>query len=160
MLENLFKLVQEHAGDSILNNPAIPNEKNDEAVSDAASAIVGGLKTTVASGNTNSLLQLFRGGAEGVNSSPVTQNIQDGFVHNLMQKFGLDKGKAGGIAASLIPLVLKKFVQKTNDPSDSSFNFGSIVSNLSGGGAAKDVLTTLGNDKEGGVLGKIKGLFN
>jgi hypothetical protein len=33
MLENLQDLIKQHAGDAIINNPAIPNERNDEAVS-------------------------------------------------------------------------------------------------------------------------------
>jgi hypothetical protein len=29
MLENLFNLIKEHSADAVINNPAIPNEKND-----------------------------------------------------------------------------------------------------------------------------------
>ena len=32
MFDNLLKLVKENAGDAIIKNPVIPNEKNDEAI--------------------------------------------------------------------------------------------------------------------------------
>lgn len=71
MLENLQNLVRQHAGDAIINNPAIPDERNEEAVADASSSIVSGLKTAVANGNTDSLLGLFNNGANAAATSPV-----------------------------------------------------------------------------------------
>lgn len=83
-----------------------------------------------------------------------------------MHKFGLDHGAASGIAASLIPTVLQKLVHKTNDPNDSSFSLGSILGSLTGGGGVGSILNNLGggsnsgSQDDGGVLGKIKGMFN
>ena len=161
MLENLQNLVRQYAGDAIINNPAIPNERNEEAVADASSSIVSGLKTAVANGNTNEVQSLFKNGPEAAATSPVAQNIKDGFAHNLMQKFGLDSGKAGGIAASLIPIVLQKFVHKTNDPNDKSFDLGSVLGGLTGGGGLGNIMNNIGGgDKEGGgLMGKIGGMF-
>lgn len=162
MLENLQNLVRQYAGDTIINNPAIPNERNEEAVADASSSIVSGLKTAVASGNTDSVANLFNGGSQATLSSPVTQNIQAGFVQNLINKFGLDHGKASQIAAALIPTVLQKFVHKTNDPNDNSFDLKNIIGSLTGGAGVGDILSKFGGDDKdsGGVMGKIKGMFN
>ncbi|HEX8277200.1 MAG TPA: hypothetical protein VF540_00840, partial [Segetibacter sp.] len=110
--------------------------------------IFTGLKSAIANGNTDAVTSLFNSGSQGALSSPVTRNIQDGFVNNLMQKFGLDHGKASGIATSLIPIVLQKLVHKTNDPNDKSFDLGGILGNLTGGSSG------------GGMLGKITGMFN
>ena len=145
MLENLTNLVKQYAGDSIINNPAIPNEKNNEAIEDASGSIMDGLKNVISGGNLDSLTGLFNGGGATVANSPVSQKIQSGFVQNLMQKFGLDQSKAGSIAASLIPAVLEKLVNKTNDPNDKSFDLPGIISNLTGGG---------------GILDKLKGIFS
>jgi hypothetical protein len=164
MLENLKDLVRQHAGDAIINNPSIPNDKNEEAVSDASNSIIAGLKGAIANGNVDEVVDLFKGGAESAASSPVTQNIQAGYVQDLVQKFGLDHGKAGQIAGSLIPLVLKKFVHKTNDPNDKSFDLSSIITGLTGGAGLQDVLGKSkgdsDDDNEGGIMGKIKGMFN
>lgn len=162
MLENLQNLVRQHAGEAIINNPAIPNERNEEAVADASSSIVAGLKSAVAGGNTESVMDFFKGGNQAQASSSLTQNIQTGFIQNLTNKFGLDQGKAGQIASTLIPIVLQKLVHKTNDPSDKSFDIGSILGQLTGGSGIGGVLNKLGgSDKEdGGMMGKIKGMFN
>lgn len=161
MLENLQNLIREHAGDAIINNPAIPNDRNEEVVADASSSIVSGLKTAATNGNTDELMSLFNNGPAAAATSPVAQNIQGGFAKNLMQKFGLDAGKAESIAASLIPGVLQKFIHKTNDPNDKSFDLTNILGNLTGSGGIGNIIGGLGsgNNEEGGILGKIGGLF-
>jgi hypothetical protein len=161
MLENLQNLVRQSADEAIINNPAIPNERNEEAVADASSSIISGLKTAVANGNTSDIQSLFTNGPQAAATSAVAQNIQSGFAQNLMQKFGLDAGKAGGIAASLIPIVLQKFVHKTNDPNDKSFDLTSVLGSLTGGGGLGNIMDNLGGGgKEGGgLMGKIGGMF-
>ena len=44
MLDQLISLVKEYAGDAIITNPAIPNDRNDEAVGLASNSILDGLK--------------------------------------------------------------------------------------------------------------------
>ncbi len=167
MLENLFDLVKQHAGDAIIKNPDIPNERNEEAVQEASSSIFDGLKNAVSSGNITDVINLFKSGSHGIASNPVAQNIQGGFIQNLMDKFGLDKNAAGGIASNLIPQVLQKFVHKTNDPNDNSFDIQSIISKLGGGNL--DIQSLIGQftgggnannpQSGGGILDTIKGLF-
>jgi uncharacterized protein YidB (DUF937 family) len=168
MFDNLLDLVKQHAGDAIINNPAIPNERNDEAVQEASSSIFDGLKNAVSGGNISDVMNLFQGGNDAMSSSPVAQNIQSGFIQNLMNKFGLDKNAAGGIAGNLIPQVLQKFVHKTNDPNDSSFDLQGILSKVGGGNL--DIQSLIGKFTDGGntanttsggggILDTIKGLF-
>ena len=163
MLENLKNLVKQYAGDAIINNPAIPNERNDEAVADASHSIVGGLKDAVSKGDISDVMDLFKGGEQSAPQSAIAQNIKGGFVQNLTHKFGLDQGKASQIASTLIPIVLQKFVHKTNDPNDKSFDLQDILGKLGGGaGVGKDILGKLGgsnNEEGGGLIGKVKGLF-
>ena len=45
MFDNLLKLVQENAGDAIINNSAIPNEKNNLAVNETTASIFNTLKS-------------------------------------------------------------------------------------------------------------------
>ena len=162
MLENLQNLVREHAGSAIINDPAIPNERNDEAIADAGSSIVTGLKSAVTNGNIDGVVDLFKNGGNAAATSPVTHNIQAGFVQNLIQKFGLDQGKASMIASAIIPMVMQKFVNKTNDPNDKGFDLQNIIDNLTGGAGLGDIInkTSDSEDKDGGIFGKIKGMFN
>jgi hypothetical protein len=145
MFDNLLNLVKEHAGDAIINNPAIPNEKNNEAIHSTTSSIVDTLKAQVASGNLSSITDLLKGG--NINSSSIGNALHSNVVSDLMKKFGVDNTQATTIASSILPKVMEQFVSKTNDPNDSSFDLNGIMNSL-------------GGDNTSGILGKITGLFN
>ncbi|HRN55758.1 MAG TPA: hypothetical protein PLL71_04870 [Agriterribacter sp.] len=133
MLDNLLNLVQQYAGDAIARNPSIPDEKNNEVIAEASHSIAGGLQGLLSQGGLKDVLKMFGGQGEGVESSPVAQQISGGFMQNLIEKFGLDNQSAGNIASSVIPGVLNNLVQKTNDASDSSFDIQGLFNSLSGG---------------------------
>lgn len=62
MLEELINLVKEHAGDAIVNNPAIPNQHNDAAIRETASGIIKSLKSQMSGGNAGAITDLLKGG--------------------------------------------------------------------------------------------------
>lgn len=39
MLDNLISLVREQAGDAIINNPTVPNERNEEVIAEQANPL-------------------------------------------------------------------------------------------------------------------------
>ena len=141
MFEELVNLVKEHAGDAIINNSAIPNEHNDAAISTTANSIIDALKNHIGNNGVEGLTSMIQGGNI---SSELMNSIQSSVSGNLMQKFGLDSGAAGNIVSSLIPTVMNKFTQQTNDASNSSFDMQGIIGSLTGGGV-------------GSMLGKIFG---
>ena len=57
MLDELFNLVKQNAGTAIVNNPAIPNEKNDEVINEASSSIAGGLQEMFSGGGVQDLFK-------------------------------------------------------------------------------------------------------
>jgi hypothetical protein len=63
-----------------------------------------------------------------------------------MKKFGLDNAAAASIVNQLIPAVMDKLKNKTNDPNDNSINLDQIVGALSG-------------KKGGGLLGSLAGML-
>jgi hypothetical protein len=136
MLEQLFSLVKEESQQEIINNPAIPNEFNNQAVGLATESIFGGLQSALSNGGLKDVLGMFSG-----NSTPDTNNglvggMTNNLVKSLMTKFGIDSPIAQSIAASVIPSVIGKLVSKTNDPSDSSFDINGIIGSLVGGGTS------------------------
>jgi hypothetical protein len=161
MLENLLDLIKQHAGEAIINNPAIPNSQNDAAVAEAGNSIVNGLKDMISQGKASDVLNLLQGQGGSASSNPAVQNISGNFVQSLMDKFGLGQGQASGIASSLIPNVIQSLVHKTNDPNDSSFNLEGILSHLTGGqqGGLQGLLGNLTQGGGEGIMDKIKGLF-
>lgn len=161
-------LVRQNAGDAVINNPAVPNEHNDAVVAEAGHSIIGGLKNMISQGNVQDVIGLFQQRGGDITATPAAQQLQGGFIQNLMDKFGLDKGAAGGVANNLLPQVLEKFVHKTNDPNDSSFNIQGIVQQLGGGAGVGNGSFDLqgligqftqGDNGGGGVLDSIKGVF-
>jgi uncharacterized protein YidB (DUF937 family) len=142
MFDNLLNLVKEHAGDAIIKNPAVPNEKNEEAIHATTNSIMDTLKSQVSSGNVSGLMDMFKG--DNANASGISSSVNANVVSDLMKKLNIDQAAASGIASSLLPKVMESFVKKTNDPNDSSFDLQGIVSNLGG---------------TGGIMNTIKGFF-
>jgi hypothetical protein len=161
MLENLIDLIKQHAGDAIINNPAIPNSQNEAVVGEAGNSIVNGLKDMISQGKVQDVLSLLQGQGGNVASNPAVQNISSGFIQSLMTKFGLGQGEASGVASNLIPNVIQSLVHKTNDPNDSSFSIEGILSHLTGGqpGGVEGLLGNLTQGGGAGIMDKIKGLF-
>lgn len=148
MLENLMDLVKNFAGDSIINNPAIPDEHNDAAVGTVSNSIMDTLKNAIGGGQLSDVTNLLGGQGGDLNSNSLVQNIHGNVIQNLMEKFNLDHGQASGIAGNLIPNVLQNLIHKTNDPGDNSFDLNGIIGSLTGGGGGI-----------GGLMDKVKGLF-
>lgn len=142
MLENLFNLIKDEAGDAVINNPVVPNEQNEAVVASATQSVAEELQGTLASGGLQNVLSLFNGGgnngsgAGSLNSNPIVQSIIGNFTNKLTGNHGISSGQASGIASSLIPGVISSLISKTNDPNNSSFDINSIIGSLSGGGSS------------------------
>ncbi|MEJ7913952.1 MAG: hypothetical protein WKF70_12410 [Chitinophagaceae bacterium] len=143
MLENISNLVKEEAGDAIINNPAVPNQHNEAVIEETSNSIIGSLKNLLASGGAGKLLAMFGNNGSDVNTNTVTQNASGNVSKSLVDKFGLNQAAATGIAGSVVPTVLKKMINRTNDPGDSSFNVQDIFNQLSGGQTSKFNLSSL-----------------
>ena len=145
MLENLIKLVQEHAGDAIINNPDVPNERNNEAIEATAGSIFDSLQNKVAgAGGLETVTNIFQGNQSG--HDLMAGGLGSDVIGGLVKKLGLSEGAAAGIVAKLLPTVLDQFKSKTNDPDDKDFDLQDIIGSLTGG-------------KSGGIVNTIKGLF-
>ena len=83
------------------------------------------------------------------------QNVSGNVIQDLMKKFNLDHGVASNIAGGLVPNVLQKLVNKTNDTNDSSFDIQGIFNSLSDGKTGgMDIQSLLGKVTAGGGLDK------
>jgi uncharacterized protein YidB (DUF937 family) len=188
MIDQLINLVKEHAGNAIIKNPVIPNEKNDNVIKEASNSIAGSLKNMISGGQIGDVLKMF-GGKQDVANNPVTNKISGNVINDLQEKFGLDRQAAKGVADQLVPDVMSDLVRKTNDSNDKSFDIQGIFNNLSGGSSSgfnvqglldkvkgvgfdKDgdgdtdlndlmkMVTDFGGKNTGGILDKVKNVFN
>lgn len=175
MLKELFDLVKGNATETVINNPDVPNEKNDEVVAEATNTVASGLRNVVAGGGVQSLLGLFGSGSnkKSLLSNPIVSMMMGHFAGKLMNKFGLNNNQANNLSGNLIPNVLGSLINKTNDPNDSGFSLEKLLGSITGnkdaniagmqnsGGGIGDLLKQFGGGGEGsggGVMDIIKGL--
>ncbi len=160
MLKELFELVRANAAEPVINNPDIPNEKNDEVVAEATNTVASGLRNIVAGGGVQSLVSLLSNGnsdKKSLLSNPIVSMMMGHFAGKLMNKYNLNNNQANNLSGSLIPGILSSLINKTNDPNDQQFSLekllGSITGNKSGfeqGGGLQDLLQQLagGNQQD------------
>jgi uncharacterized membrane protein YeaQ/YmgE (transglycosylase-associated protein family) len=142
MLEELFNLVKGAAGDSVINNPDVPNEQNNEVVAEATNTVASGLRNMVAGGGLQNILSLFgnkdqQGGGKGLLSNPIVNMMIGHFAGKLMSKYNLGGSQANNVATSLIPSVISNLVSKTNDPNNSTFSLEGLLNSITGGQSAQ-----------------------
>jgi len=182
MFENLINLVRQNAGDAVISNPSIPNEKNETAVETAGSSIMATLKNALAGGRLNDVLGFFKNGKQG--SPEIVQEATDNYAKDLQNNLGLAPAEANKAAAELVPETMQQLATKTADPTDNSFNIQDIFNKLSGnktsGFNMQEMLNKFSGgklDKDGdgdvdlqdlksmfagggGIMDKVKGMFN
>lgn len=157
MLENLFQLIKEYGQEQVVDNPDIPNEKNNAVLAEASHAVAGTMQNALAEGQTEDIQKMFESKSSAqIMSNPVAQNMQGSFIDNITSKLGINKNVAMGLAATLIPIVISKLVKRTNSnaPQDSGFNLGSLIGSLTGGGSSFGGGNSGGL---GGLLGQLTG---
>jgi hypothetical protein len=143
MFDQIFKMIQSQGLESVINNPAVPNEHNEGVLQAAGGSIMDTLNGMMAGGQTDQIAALA-----GDPAHPAMQQMQNGFVEQMMQKFGISGEAAKNIAGSLIPSVMQQLGQK----GQGGFDLSSIGSMLG--------KTGLDKDGDGDVdLGDVKKMF-
>ena len=139
MLEQLMDLIKQHSQEAVVNNPDVPNDKNNAVIAEATNTVASGLQNLAAGGGLQNILSLFGGGGgqpqtgQSLMSNPIVNMMVGHFTGKLMNNFGLGSSQASGVANSLIPNVLSGLINKTNDPNNSGFTLDGILHSLTGG---------------------------
>jgi hypothetical protein len=150
MLDQLLGLIQQNSQQAIVQNPAVPNEQNEEVMQTLLGSITGGLQQQAEAGNLSGLMGLLSGkegtSANGLLNNPIIASIANNAIQAIMQKFGLSSGAAGGIVSSVLPGVIGSLIGKMSNPSDSSIDFNGVLGGLLGGNTQKAGATASGFD--------------
>lgn len=160
MLDQLIKLVEQNAGDAIVNNKAIPNQFNNAAIQDVAQQIFSGLKGQVGSGNYADVISMFQGNSGSLASNPMVNKLVANIAGDFASKFGISPQVAQGVVSNLLPKVLNQLVSKTNDPNDNDFDLQDMMRNFSGNSSLNlgDLLGKVtGGSSSSGQLGDMLG---
>ena len=135
MLREIFDLIKGNATETVINNPAVPDEQNDAVVAEATNTVASGLRNIVAGGGLQNLLALFAGGQKqgsSLMSNPIINMMVGHFAGKLMSKFNMGGGQANQVANSLIPDALSSLINKTNEGSN-GFSLEGLLNSITGG---------------------------
>ena len=137
MLDQLLGLVQQNSQQAIVQNPAVPNEQNNDVMQTLLGSITGGLQQEAQNGNVPGIMGLLSGKSgttpNALMSNPIVAAIASKAVNAIMEKFGMSSSTAGGIVSSVLPGVLGGLISKVTNSGDSSLDFNSILGSLLGG---------------------------
>ena len=147
-MDQLFDFIKKQAEGLLNQNPNIDNSQNEQVYEEAQSTLVNGLKNL----NAGQLEMLQQDAAnDNLNAqNPQVAGFTNQFTDNITSKLGLNKAAASGIAAILIPMLLKNLLGNKGTASNNTtggFNLESILGGLLGGNKAPS-----GNNASGGGI--------
>lgn len=142
MLDQLFNIVKQFGQDTVVNNPEIPNEYNQEVMADATKTIASGFQNIMAGGGFQNILDLFKGGGNaaaggsggigGLLKNPIVTMMVGYFISKLVSKYKMSPASASNVANILIPNALNNLIQQTNDPNNDAATIDNLVGELVG----------------------------
>lgn len=141
MLDQIVSLVKQFGQETVVNNPEVPNEYNQEVLADATSTITNGFQNVMAGGGFENILDLFKGGGKNAGSpgigglvkNPIVTMMIGYFISKLVNKYKMSPASASSVANNLIPNALSGLINQTNDPGNPNATLDSLVGSLTGG---------------------------
>jgi hypothetical protein len=148
MLEQLFDLVKGLGKETVVENPEVPNEYNNDVMAEATNTVASGFRNIMAGGGLESIINLFRGGGGGGQSqaggignlmkNPIVSMMVGYFISKLVKKYNMSSPSASNVATNLIPNVINSLIEKTRDPNNSNFTLDGLIKSFTGGGGAEE----------------------
>ena len=149
MLDQLFNLVRQFGQKTVVENPEVPNEHNDDVIADATRTIGSGFQNVLAGGGFQNILDLFKGGGNttsnvggggisGLLKNPMVTMMIGHFISKLVGKYKMSPSAASNVSNDLIPNVLNGLITRTKstDPQHDAFDFNDLIGSLTGGNTA------------------------
>lgn len=158
MLDQLMKLVEQSAQQSIMENKAIPDQLNNAAIKEVTNQIYNGLQGQVTGGNMQQVINLFHANPNNKQPSPVMTSIQETVTSSLSSKFNISPEVARAVAQQIVPQVMNQVIKKTNDPRDIDFDLQQMLRRLSGNNQL-DISSMIPAEQKT-TLGSITSVFN
>lgn len=146
MFDQILQLVREQATELLSASASLPASQHEAVANEAGESIQETIKEKVGQGKLTELMDLMKGNTGMENS--VTASAVENLAGRLTSNHGMGTELARSVSESLIPGLMKQFVQKATDPNDDSINIKGMISQLTGG-----------SFNMGSVLGMMGGLF-
>lgn len=155
MFDQLMQMIQQQGQQAVVENKEVPDEHNEAVMNEAQHSITSGLQGLAETGDLNQLMESSPH-PEALAGNPAVQNISDNFMGNIMNKFGLSKEAAAGIAGSLIPSILGKVIGGNKQGGTGGFDLGGLLSSLTAGASQHG--QTQQPSSGGGIMGTLSNL--
>ncbi|MBC7873787.1 MAG: hypothetical protein H7Y01_07325 [Ferruginibacter sp.] len=143
MIDKLLDLVKQFGQDTVVKNPEVPEEYNNEVLADATKTIGGGFQNILAGGGFQNILDLFKGrgnktgggGIGGLLKNPIVSMMIGHFITKLVGKYKMKPAAASNVSNKLIPNVLDGLINRTAStaPENDAFDFNDLIGSLTGG---------------------------
>ena len=158
MLKELFDLVKGEATETVINNPDVPNQYNNDVVAEATNTVASGLRNVVAGGGVQNVVSMFGGNTnkKSLLSNPIVSMMMGHFASKLMNKFNMGTRQANNLSGNLIPNVLGTLINKSNDRNDSAFSLEKLLASITGG-RSNDFASPSKSGGVGGLLNQFNG---
>lgn len=118
-------------------------------------SIFSSIQKEISTGDLSAVKEMFSG-SETSPDSPVINKLQGDVSNSLIDKLGISKEQAMGIAAAALPMILNFFNKRVNDaPQDNEDIMSSVISSLQGDSGkinTGDLLGSLMGGKNGGGM--------
>jgi hypothetical protein len=158
MLDQLIKFAKDQLGDQFNSNNQLDSNQQNEVFNTAQSSIMDTIKNQIGGGNIGGLMNLFNGQDDpNAQANPIAGQAQQNVVTSLMDKLGLDEGKASGIAAQIIPAVMQRFASPETGTAENPMDLIKKMGLEGDNGIADMIGKFTGGD--GNVADKLKNLF-
>lgn len=164
MLDQIAQLVRQYSEDVVVNNDAIPNEKNAEVMAEATRTITSGMQNMMAGGGLQDLIAMFTqqsgqgNGLAGLLRNPMVTMMIGHLISKLTGRLNLSTEQASQVSNQVVPNVLNDLMQRTASqaPENDSFDLNDLIGSLSGGTGGFDFQQLLGQlTGSGGHAGSI-----
>lgn len=118
MLEQLLQGLQGEVGQEVQEKAGVSSEMMSQIMKMAGGVAAQQVGKEVMSGGMSDVMNLFSGQENNSNANALQSNISEGLVSNIVEKLGVDGGKANMISSMVIPAVMNMITKKNSETPD------------------------------------------
>jgi len=181
MLDSILDAVKGQVTSTIAEKTGLDIGQAEQTIPLAGESITEGITGAISGGNVDGILGMLKSatgggdGGGGLMQNMLYKGIAGSFVSKITSSLGLSEGVAGSISSLALPMIMNKISGATQAAGDTDdidagsmmsalgLDAGGLLGSLGGGDIAGVAGKLLGGgdkeDKGGGLMGKIGGMF-
>jgi len=141
MLEQLLQGLQGEVGQEVQEKAGINSDMMSQIMKMAGGVAAQHAVKEIAGGGIGNLMNLFSNKPNNSSANSIQGNIANSVVSNLVEKMGIDGGKADMITKMVLPSIMNMITKKNNETPE---NDTSPLESLFGGNQADGISNLIG----------------